>query len=476
MSDYTISSLFDKNRIFILQKGELEKRWDPDTYHPERREIIKALKTSGHKLEPLKFVSLFRKNIVKEIPEDVSYVGLENIEGNTGSYIATTEKESISSAIEFKKGQVLFPKLRPYLNKVHFAEFDGVCSTEFHVLDSNKVTNEYLANFLRTQIVVTQTKHLMSGNTLPRLQTDDIESLLIPILAKVEERQVNEIMLRAFEQKQKNEVEAQKLLLSINDYLLKELGIVLPKPQGETLKERIFTSTYKQLSSKRFDPFYYRKYFTELEKSVKNSRYDLVRLSSICNLQNGYAFKSSDYINYSNTLNIRMSNIRPDNYFDPDYNAKYLPDEFAKLYKDFLLKDGDILIAMTDMASDPKILGVPTAVQNSNCRNLLLNQRVGKLYDFNARTINIWYLKEILSSKIIKEYYNKVGARGVQININREQILSAYIPIPPISKQEEIAENIKEIRQQAHKLKAKIAEALAKANKEIENLILKESK
>jgi hypothetical protein len=175
MSNYTISPTLNKSRVFILQKSELEKRWNPNTYHIERRSIIDALKNSGHQLEQLKFVSSFKKNLVKELPENLPYLGLENIESNTGSYIPTTEKESISSAIEFKKGQVLFPKLRPYLNKVYFAEFDGVCSTEFHVLDSKKVSNEYLANFLRTNLVVNQTKYLMSGNTLPRLQTEDIE-------------------------------------------------------------------------------------------------------------------------------------------------------------------------------------------------------------------------------------------------------------------------------------------------------------
>lgn len=137
MNHYTISNpALNKNKVFILQKSELEKRWDPNTYHTERRSIIDALKKSGHKLEQLKFVSSFKKNIVKEIPENLPYLGLENIESNTGCYIPTTVKESISSAIEFKKEQVLFPKLRPYLNKVYLAEFDGVCSTEFHVLDS----------------------------------------------------------------------------------------------------------------------------------------------------------------------------------------------------------------------------------------------------------------------------------------------------------------------------------------------------
>ena len=50
----------------------------------------------------------------------------------------------------------------------------------------------------------------------------------------------------------------------------------------------------------------------------------LIHLKDICDLDNGYAFKSNDYVENSNTLNCRMSNIRPDGSFDIMYNAKYL--------------------------------------------------------------------------------------------------------------------------------------------------------
>lgn len=79
------------------------------------------------------------------------------------------------------------------------AEFDGFCSTEVHVLSSKKVSNEYLANFLRTNLAVNQTKYLMSGNTLPRLPTADIERLLIPVLLKEDEEKVNSLMKKAVE-------------------------------------------------------------------------------------------------------------------------------------------------------------------------------------------------------------------------------------------------------------------------------------
>ncbi len=161
------------------------------------------------------------------------------------------------------------------------------------------------------------------------------------------------------------------------------------------------------------------------------------RLGNVCDLQNGYAFRSKDYVDHSSTLNIRMSNIRPDGSFNPDHNIRFLPDTYVEDYSSFLLKEGDLVIAMTDMAGDPKILGLPTLVKNLKGRNFLLNQRVGKFFDFSEH-IYIPYLRYYLSSPIIKEYYKRKGAGGLQINISKKDVLSVKIPLPPIPEQKRI--------------------------------------
>ena len=143
-----------------------------------------------------------------------------------------------------------------------------------------------------------------------------------------------------------------------------------------------------------------------------------IKLSDICDLQNGYAFKSTDYVNKSNTMNCRMSNIRPGAIFDIEYSPKYLPDNFVEKDSNYLLKDGEIVIAMTDLAGDPKILGVPAQVV-TNGKNVLLNQRVGKLILKN-NDIDFGYLKYNLSNQKNKEYYKKFSGGGLQINISKK--------------------------------------------------------
>jgi type I restriction enzyme S subunit len=165
--------------------------------------------------------------------------------------------------------------------------------------------------------------------------------------------------------------------------------------------------------------------------------WEVKTLGDVCDLQNGYAFKSTDYIDISNTLNIRMSSIRPDGSFDAEYNQRFLPDSYAIEYKSFLLDDEDLIIAMTDMAGDPKILGVPTLVANKNGRNFLMNQRVGKLFGF-SKEIHVPYLRYFLTSPKTKEMYKSKGAGGLQINISKADVLSVHVPFPNITEQQRI--------------------------------------
>lgn len=187
---------------------------------------------------------------------------------------------------------------------------------------------------------------------------------------------------------------------------------------------------------------------------------EYVKLKEVCDLQNGYAFKSKDYVEKSNVLNCRMSNIRPNASFDIEYSAKYLPEDFPDKYSDYLLNDGDLVIAMTDLANDPKILGVPTIVDTKGYK-LLLNQRVGKLIIKDRKLLDERYLKYALSLPQHKSYYKKFAGGGLQINIGKEQILNIEIPITEYKNQIKIINVLDKAQELIDKRKEQI-EALNK--------------
>lgn len=172
-----------ENRIFVRKSRQITgNRCDPLAYDENRISAVEAIGKSIYPVKPLKSVVCQFKKTTKEFNKSIPYVGLKNIVGNEGLYVPTQIKDSISSANSFLKGQILFPKLRPYLNKVYLAEFNGICSTEFHVFDiGTDFDNIFLSHYLRSKIIVRQTSRLMTGNTLPRLQISDILQLTVPI-------------------------------------------------------------------------------------------------------------------------------------------------------------------------------------------------------------------------------------------------------------------------------------------------------
>jgi type I restriction enzyme M protein len=122
--------------------------------------------------------------------KDYLYLGLEHIESNTGKFISNTEvgKNILSSKNVFHKGDVLYGKLRPYLNKVVIAPSEGICSTDILVLKTN--TPEILKYALLSDELVKQTTDLMNGVSLPRISVKDFLNQKIPIPSLSEQQKI----------------------------------------------------------------------------------------------------------------------------------------------------------------------------------------------------------------------------------------------------------------------------------------------
>jgi len=100
----------------------------------------------------------------------------------------------------------------------------------------------------------------------------------IPI---IEDKRILEITKKVIEQKKQNEAEAERLLSSIDDYLLGELGINLPEPPGNTLKSRMFTVSLKDISGGRFDPKLYDKNTQSIRNAIKETNFDKTKLKEL---------------------------------------------------------------------------------------------------------------------------------------------------------------------------------------------------
>lgn len=127
-------------------------------------------------------VAVVKSNLVQ--PEnymDEMQVSPASIEKNTGKIIQTqTVRESgiISGNHRFYKGQILYSKVRPLLNKVTIAPFDGLCSADMYPIETTLDT-KYFVYFMLSQNFLGQLS--MSGNRvkMPKINQDELSSILI---------------------------------------------------------------------------------------------------------------------------------------------------------------------------------------------------------------------------------------------------------------------------------------------------------
>src|SRR5690554_1718956 len=103
-------------------------------------------------LRRIKYLANIRNVKASDSDIDKTYIGLENIESKTGKLLINGDDEQQligETANIFKKGDVLFGKLRPYLAKCIIADFDGRCTSELLVLrTTSNILPEYLYFFM----------------------------------------------------------------------------------------------------------------------------------------------------------------------------------------------------------------------------------------------------------------------------------------------------------------------------------------
>jgi type I restriction enzyme, S subunit len=134
------------------------------------------------KTQRLKYAAPSSKAKLTEKTDDLPYIGLENIESQTGRLLLDTPIEIVESTVGlFYKGDVLFGKLRPYLAKVVCVDFSGVCTTELLVLQPNAIVNgKFLFYRLLSEDFIKLVNSLTYGTKMPRVSSEQIGNLPIP--------------------------------------------------------------------------------------------------------------------------------------------------------------------------------------------------------------------------------------------------------------------------------------------------------
>ena len=138
----------------------------------------------------------------KDIDEEAWVLDLEDIEKDSGKVIHKIrkyERNPSSTKHLFKKGQVLYSKLRPYLNKVVLADEEGFCTSEILPLNfSNVVEPQYALYYLMSPTFLKYANRCSYGVKMPRLGTADGRKAVFPLPPFEEQRRISQHISKIF--------------------------------------------------------------------------------------------------------------------------------------------------------------------------------------------------------------------------------------------------------------------------------------
>ena len=297
---------------------------------------------------------------------------------------------------------------------------------------------------------------LQRGSAQPHVYASDLSEIPIPKPNIETQNKIIEIMKDANLLKEKLEKEADKLLSSIDEYLLKELGINLPKKETD-LKNRIsYTVKLSEIKGNRFDCEYHQSIYNDYQKALIQGKYKLTKIKELMNNIRIILQPSDEKVLYIEIGDIDIENAI--------INLKVVPLKDLPNNSKIYIEKGDLLISK--VRPNRKAIAIYNGEDKAYCTSAFVVLRE-----------NGKYKKELLQYLLRTNILNALIVRNVTGStyptINDIDILNIEIPTPPIEIQQKIVNEINERKQKALRLQKEAKETLENAKSKIEEIIFK---
>ncbi len=191
--------------------------------------------------------------------------------------------------------------------------------------------------------------------------------------------------------------------------------------------------SYSTIESKEL-----KKHIRQKGKVIYTKGWREVKLGYVADIQNGYAFKSTDFSKDDGTIVIKIKNISSGGL---NLDSKALYSKNIDHLESYKVQEGDTLIAMTGshVTQPSSMLGRSIIYQLKN--RALFNQRIGKIYVTKENKLLKFFLSYFLKQEnIVFELASNASGSANQANISSSSIKSLTISLPPLPEQKAIAE------------------------------------
>ena len=389
---------------------------------------------------------------------------LEDIEkgGRLLEHKTVGERKAVGDKTLFAKGDILYSKLRPYLLKILVAPDDGICTPEivpFRVYGG--INPNYIVNYLKSPYVDNLINSITYGVKMPRVGTETMTSLLVPIPPLDEQRRIVEKIdevasaVTAYDVAyQKTEILNSAFPETLKKSILQEAvqGKLVPQDPSdepaEALLERIRAEKQRlikegKIKKEKHESIIFRRDNSHYEKLDGVERciddelpfeipetWAWIRLGSIGDWGSGATPSRTHPEYYDGSIPWLKTGDLTDSYITD------IPEGISQLALDKtsvrLNESGSVLMAMYGATIGKLgILTYPATTNQACCACKPV---------YGVETLFLFYFLMSQRTAFIKR-----GEGGAQPNISKEKIVSTLMPLPPLAEQHRIVQRIEEL-------------------------------
>ena len=385
---------------------------------------------------------------------------LEDIEkgGRLLEYKTVGERKAVGDKTIFTKGDILYSKLRPYLLKILVAPDDGICTPEivpFRVYGG--IDPSYIVNYLKSPYVDNLINSITYGVKMPRVGTETMTSLLVPIPPLEEQRRIVEKIdevasaVSAYDVAyQKSEALNSTFPEALKKSILQEAvqGKLVPQDPSdepaEALLEHIRAEKQRlvkegEIKKDKHESVIFRR---------DNSHYEKLDGIERC-IDDEIPFdlpKSWEWVRFFSVVDIATNLVRPEEYADYMHIA---PDNIEKATGTLF----ECHTVQQDKVASPNHLFYKGQIIYSKIRPLLRKAVIAPfdglcsadMYPLNTAINRKYLLKYMLSDAFNLQVATAMSSRVKMPKINQDELSKILIPIPPMQEQERIVSKIEEL-------------------------------
>ena len=462
---YRVPQHIDSNKIFIVNRSEIQGRLDPKMVlynrkvqnwaYPKVRlkDILLAKPQYGAAESGIARTNKLSPRYLRIT--DIDEYGLISHD-DLGATANTLEDQYILHANDLLIARSGATVGKAYIHKdCPYTCFFAGYLIRF-IINPLKALPDYIFAFTQSNTYKEWVNAIQRPSGQPNINAEEYQSLEIPMPPVDIQEKVVSLIRKAYSEKKSKDLEDQQLLDSIDTYLLDELGITLPEVHNE-LKDRIFLMNRSELEG-RFDPTVYK-------DGVKliSPRWDNVKLSKVALVNPSGAYKGQ-------AVDTPISFV-PMEVVDETFSEITAMGETTIAQSSGFTKfrEGDLLWA--------KITPCMQNGKSAIAKNLTNGLGCGSTEFFILRPkderLAIEYLHVILHMKCVRETAMLFfGGSAGQQRVPASFLENFNIPLPPKEKQVEIANHVYELRQKAKTLQEEGKRILELAKQEVEKMIL----